>query len=289
MKENIKHLFNVVKIDNEDTIWVKIKKEMTGGKRDIYVSTTYLKPCSGKESSNGFLKVTENIISLKNKGHIIINGDLNAKSGNLDDTIPPDKFDDGFHICINDNPPKRNSQDKKVNKRGIELVDMCKSFELNIINGRKTGDPFGKYTCFTWNGNSVVDYLSTPDSLFPQISSLEIREFLPWFSDYCPLHFTLEVHKYLEKAHQIPPKEKAPKRFIWTEVGKQKFLNTLSTGEFIRKLESALELDYTNPDTVVNHISDILTSAAENAKIRTIRKREKDTPPPPGSIIHVLP
>ena len=92
-----------------------------------------------------------------------------------------------------------------MNKRGIELVDMCKSLELNIINGRKTGDPFGKYTCFTWNGNSVVDYLLTSDSLFPQISSLEVGEFLPWFSDHCPLHFTLEVHKYLEKAHQIPP------------------------------------------------------------------------------------
>ena len=87
----------------------------------------------------------------------------------------------------------------------------------------------------------------------------------------------MEVHKYLEKAHQIPPKEKAP--FIWTEIGKHKSLNTLSTGEFIRKLESALELDYTNPDTVVNHISDILTSAAEKAKIKTIRKREEDNPP----------
>ena len=99
--------------------------------------------------------------------YIIINGDLNAKSGKLDDTIPPDKFDDEFHTCIYGNPPKRNPQDKKVNKGGIELVDMCKSLELNIINGRKTGDPFGKYTCFTWNGNSVVDYLLTPDSLFP--------------------------------------------------------------------------------------------------------------------------
>ena len=105
-------------------------------------------------------------------------------------TIPPDKFDDEFHICVNDNPPKRNSQDKKANKRGMELVDMCKSLELNIINARKTGDPFGKYTCFTWNGNNVVDYLLTSDSLFPQISSLEIGEFLPWFSDHCPLHFT---------------------------------------------------------------------------------------------------
>ena len=100
VKENIKHLFNVIKIDNEDTIWVKIKKEMTGEKRDVYVGTTYLKPSSGKETSNGFLKLTENIISLKNKGHVIINGGLSAKSGHLDDTIPPDKFDDEFHICI---------------------------------------------------------------------------------------------------------------------------------------------------------------------------------------------
>ena len=220
VKENIKHLFNVVKIDNGDTIWVKIKKEMTGEKRDIYVGTTYLKPSSGKETSNGFLKLTENITSLKNKGHTIINGDLNAKSGNLDDTIPPDKFDDEFHICINDNPTKRNSQDKKVNKRGIELVDICKSLELNIINGRKTGDPFGKYTCFTWNGNSVVDYLLT--SLFPPNILIRSRRIFTLVLRPLPPAFHFGGSQILW-AHQIPPKEKAPKRFICTEVGKQKF------------------------------------------------------------------
>ena len=141
----------MVKIDNEDAIWLQVKKELSGEKRDVYIGTCYLSPSKGDgESIREIAKLTENIKFLRSKGEIMMNGDLNAKTGNLDDTITPDKSDKGFGITVGLPPHKRNSQDNVVNACGSEMLDMCKSLDLNIVNGRKTGDLFGNYTCIKW-------------------------------------------------------------------------------------------------------------------------------------------
>ena len=163
VKENLVELFQLIKTDNKDVIWVKMKKERTGGDRDIYMG--YLNPSNAVETDKKITKLTEEIINFQQKGDVMIMGDLNAKTGNLDDTISPDKSDELFDLIINEPPPKRNSQDNAINSRGNDLLDMCRSLDLNIINGRKTGDLFGKYTCFKWNGNSLVDYLLTSSSV----------------------------------------------------------------------------------------------------------------------------
>ena len=261
IRETRINLFETVKLENEDTIWVKVKKEATGEERDIFIGTCYFNPQrTNNKDSQQMSNLTENILFLKSKGHIIINGDLNARTGNLPDTILSDKYDEDFNICVNDNTLNRISQDKKVNQRGNELLDLCKSLDLNILNGRKTGDPFGKYTCFNWNGSSVVDYLLTSDSLFSQMSSFKVGDFLPWLSDHCPLYSTLELHKCKVVSNHVTPREKAPKRFLWSHTGKQKYLNMLNTMEYTKKLESALKLDYGNTNEVVNCLSEVLLS-----------------------------
>ena len=143
VKESLCKLFTVVNIENEDAIWVKIKKEISGEERDIYIATCYFSPSKGKGSSREIAKLSENIMDLQNKGYIIITGDLNAKTSDLEDFIAPDKSDDVFNLNIGQPPSKRNSQDKMTNTRGNEMLDMCKSLDLYIVNGRKTGDLFG--------------------------------------------------------------------------------------------------------------------------------------------------
>ena len=174
---------------------------------------------------------------LGQKGDILLSGDLNARTGNLDDSIIPDKYDEEFLICINENPPKRNSQDSVVNPRGNDLLDMCKSLDLNIINGRKVGNIFGNYTCFKWNGNSVVDYLLASDSLFHKIPLQRVVQFIPWISAHCPLHFTLEIHTPKNKVQHKELHKEAPKRFMWSSASKQRYLNMLNSTDFIHKLD----------------------------------------------------
>ena len=59
-------------------------------------------------------------------------------------------------------------------KYSEELLELCKSLRLLILNGRKVGDLFGKYTSIQWNGCSVVDYVLASNSIYSSISYLAI-------------------------------------------------------------------------------------------------------------------
>ena len=78
----------------------------------------------------------------KDKGTVILQGDLNARIGYKDDFITPDKY-----AGESKNAQPHNSSDQKSNPRGEELLDLCKFSNCLISNGRKPGDLFGEYTC----------------------------------------------------------------------------------------------------------------------------------------------
>ena len=254
VKENIAYLFSPMKTEHEDTIWVKIKKEYTGMGKDILIGTCYLSPEQGNKHTEACNKLIDDILSFQETGHIIINGDLNAKTGNCNDTITPDKFDETFCISNIELPPKRNSQDISVNPRGRELLEMCKSLELCIANGRKIGDPFGSYTCFQWNGNSVVDYVITSASIFQFITTLKVGEYLPWLSDHSPLLFTLEIPITQETESDNPPSpiQNAPKQYIWQMGDSKRFIEVLNSPEIDTILTEILNLNHTNPNDIVD-------------------------------------
>ena len=88
------------------------------------------------------------------------------------------------------------------------------------------------------------------------------------------------LHQGVEEKQTNIPKERAPKRFLWSEASKQKFSDILRTPEFSQKLDAALELDYGNPNDVVDYISDTMISAAEKAEIKTSHKSEHLKGPP---------
>ena len=108
-----------------------------------------------------------------------------AHSSTERDYIIPDKFDPSSNLANTKSPLPRNSEDKvPSDNRGKEVLDLCKSLGFVILNGRKIGDSFGKYTCFQWNGSSVVDYVIVCQTLYNDISFLKIRKFIPWISDH---------------------------------------------------------------------------------------------------------
>ena len=119
---------------------------------------------------------------------VCILGDLNARTGTLDDCLSID----GEHDEINDadithrrlmnlnstaeNKKMTFSEKNIVNNHGQRLIDMCKSLGLYIMNGRCGLDrDVGMLTC---KNSSVVDYaISTPD-LFNDVIGFQIRDFV---------------------------------------------------------------------------------------------------------------
>ena len=95
------------------------------------------------------------MLDFLNKGDIIIQGDLNACTGELQEFIINDDnryldLPDDYEIDPDES--KRHSQDKDtVNVRGKSLLESCTALNLRIFNGRVIGDLEGKKTCFRYN------------------------------------------------------------------------------------------------------------------------------------------
>ena len=163
----------------------------------------------------------------------------------------------------------------------MDLIDMCVSLDLTILNGRSVGDPFGEFTSIQPKGNNVVDYLITSDSLTKDISIFKVGEFIPWLSDHCPIFYVLEINAALEAPPISTSRIPAPKRFIWTEMAIDKFKSTLLKDANKEKLIQYLSLDFSDPNLVVDYMTDLLINITDEAKIKTISKKLNSTNDPP--------
>ena len=169
--------------------------------------------------------------------------------------------------------PPRSSEDKILNPRGKELLDLCKTHSFCIINGRKTGDIPANFTSFQPNGNSVIDYGIASQSLFPSVVSFTVGDFRPWLSDHCPIQFSLDIRKACKKDESNEQYDQLPTKWYWDDDCAEKYENVLKTDEFSTKLnqiENSLD-----PDVMVEGINSLLSKAAEDS---SVKKKKKSRP-----------
>ena len=87
-------------------------------------------------------------------------GDLNASTGCVLDLVNTDDCAHmpGVNLPQQHNVRRRSNYDPQVNDHGKSLLDLCKTCDLRIVNGRTTGDTFGRITYHSPRGISTVDY-----------------------------------------------------------------------------------------------------------------------------------
>ena len=151
------------KKNSEDRIWISFKDPVL--QVSTYCCFCYVPPESSIMSSNErsqWSTIEFEVIKFLAKGPVILCGDFNARTGTTCDFIQEDSdlpINLPYEYVIDKSMKPRISQDAKVNTIGKYLVDMCISFRLRFLNGRHRGDYWGKFTCFTPRGCSVVDYV----------------------------------------------------------------------------------------------------------------------------------
>ncbi|CAG2188671.1 unnamed protein product [Mytilus edulis] len=112
--------------------------------------------------------IENDIVKYSQSGKIMIAGDLNARTACEIDHIQKDS---DKHIPLFDNYKcdssliQRKSKDSSINTRGRQLLSLCISSSLRILNGRLMGDLMGAHTCFQPLGSSVVDYFLASEEL----------------------------------------------------------------------------------------------------------------------------
>ncbi len=125
------------------------------------------------------------------EGCIVVCGDMNARTAELDDYIRladlqefVDIPDEGAYL--NSHIPKRSNCDKKPPGSGTwdcELLELCRSTELLIANGRTLGDVKGEYTFTSPRGQSTVDYFIVSAEHLSSVADMKVMR----DAQYCNL------------------------------------------------------------------------------------------------------
>ena len=239
IKQELASNFRLIPNDNVDSIWIKTS---LGCGEETRLGFYYCSP--DRKGSNLFEKVDDEIERFNRVRNTYIFGDFNARTKTVCENIAQDKMDEtmGIQTSIEFTPPSRNSQDLKlINKRGQNFLDLCRTYDLTIANGRIIGDLHGKYTCHQKRGSSVVDYLVAPYRDLNNIQHFKIGEYTPLLSDHCPIMATIQLNQCLqideEKEVQLYD---LPKKIQWDDNKIMSFKEALESDTFKKEVEELL-------------------------------------------------
>ena len=204
--------------------------------------SSYKAKCKG-EYSCGTQRMTtlEQLLEFKSKnpriGEIILVGDLNARTGNLNYDPDDEENDDDPEGVPSSHPIEgnRSSQDRVVNGRGALLLDFLACCKLSILNGCSLGDILGEFTSVNYHGASVVDYMAATPNLLDSIKSFQVLD-LTKFSDHKPILCKLDQQSNLTDPEVLLESlVDVPKSYKWTDNDDQlqsRFLVTQDSLEF---------------------------------------------------------
>jgi exonuclease III len=196
-------MVSIVK-SSDFVVWLKIRQSRKS-KHYIFLGGVYIPPADSSFTLNSvnnniYHLLQDDITSFAKTGSVTLCGDFNARTGKKNDIdcIQGKDFDllmqcsnnfqtNGFP-CWN-----RYSEDIKVNNYGKELLSMCKSSDLKIMNGYFNNDQnTGVFTCYTPCGKSLIDYLVCDLSSFNCLKQFSILPLSP-DSDHKPLVFSFKI------------------------------------------------------------------------------------------------
>ena len=160
---------------------VKWQKKYFNFDEDLFIGIVYIPPENSsreKKINTDHFQALKDIIKQINSERIILLGDFNARTNNLDDVLKGDKNEENldhfdFFSKIQTN---RCNQDQSKNKYGHLLTEFCIATRSYITNGRTMGDLQGKYTCHELKGSSTVDYAVVNETLTNTIQSFQVLD-----------------------------------------------------------------------------------------------------------------
>ena len=202
-------------------------------------------------------------------GSVLILGDFNSRTGKYSDIV----CQEGNTIITNDQSnsslcaPQRNSFDNELNNHGKRLLEICRSADLRILNGRISGDSLGRPTFHGNSGISVIDYAICDQDLYRHISNFIVKE-PSSLSDHSPIMTWLNintVNTHSAATNINDTLTRLPKQFIWENDSSQKFRAALQSNDLQNLIHDFLIDERPDKDinTTLDEIENILTTAAK--------------------------
>ena len=166
-----------------------MKKSYFKLKNDVCLCGAYIPPAittvNITSKTDYFGNLEKSVLKYKNKGNIIIMGDLNERIGKKDNTLNKKLNEDLGHLLPTTkdwiNSQDRCSCDNSINTAGRKLIKLCNKHSLRVANGQIPGYRVGNYTCFNNGEASAADCLLTEIPLHKNI--LDFKDLPPEFKN----------------------------------------------------------------------------------------------------------
>ena len=185
-----------------------------------------------------------------------------------------------IHVYTNGKALSSPSAADALLNHGKRLLELCRSADLRILNGRVSGDSLGKATFHGRNGTSVVDYSICDQDLFQHVANFIVKE-PSCLSDHSPIVTWLNINTNISNRDAIPANDtltSLPKQFCWEHDSTQKFKDALrspSTQTLIREFLNDNESP-ANVNISLKKVENIfIATAKRRLKIKTIKKHKR--------------
>ena len=190
------------KINSQYISWLSITGTRTTNEdNSLMVGVVYIPPTGSPYNKDDTFNIIEIFQNVESGKPLLLLGEFNARTKfSPDCTTMDDVYTDNIDInnYMNDItnldnlsiPRDRASQDiGRVNQHGVKRLDLCKLYNIYILNGRCGTDKYiGKVTS---KDCSLIDYAIGTQYVFKNVTDFQICDFDPLLSDiHCALIFT---------------------------------------------------------------------------------------------------
>jgi hypothetical protein len=202
---------DILESKNDYVLWLKIRKSLFRNlDQDFVIGTIYIPPEQSKFFNEDEIFDLQNEIFTKctEFTNILTIGDFNGYTANNPDYADCDEFllkqlDYDYEIIQSMNvteilskydlPVERFSKDKKQNRVGNVILDICKNNNMFIVNGRVDPDR-SESGEFTFKQTSVIDYAIVTLPILRMCSYFHVEDVDDLFSDgHSVLSLTLDL------------------------------------------------------------------------------------------------
>lgn len=288
---NIKPGICNVSTSHHDIACIVLDKNYFSLPCNLYIITVYMSPPFSSYSKriqnynvDLFSYLNELTMTCMNQGEVIICGDFNARIGHKLDYIP-DFFSSSEHAgvisdyndLIDHNQHERNTHDVSLNSLSQSLLDFVIGNKLSIANGRTLGDAFGNFTCYKWNGQSVVDYFICSNQIRSSQTTMLVKP-LTSFSDHCQITLNINLDKQYYLTDTSLNFDNSPSRFVWTHESKQIFQLSLNNPDIVSRfsdlLNTSFPLSHDGCNSISNNFISIISDTCnESLKVANQHKK----------------
>ena len=277
IKSCLKPGITVIPYTSSEFIWIKLKKDFFQLSEDIFICFVYDNPKNSTYSTkqDTLQEVKEGVAKYRNQGKTLIIGDLNGHTNIKPDYNPMDDFNKYIPLPENytiDLPLSRNNQDSRPpDTRGKDILELCKSSGLRIVNGRKIGDLLGRGTFLDTRSKipSTIDYVLAEKELFKDILYFRVNDF-SLLSDHAMISLKLKasfehtIAATLSENDDTGSMRCAPARFIWDKAQKIKFQNTIASPKYKMKINELANCKYDENEAGINAAIDDINNIFVN-------------------------